>query len=119
MDKTEEKDPTSTGETAPGKKTLTRREALKRIALGAGIGIAGITLGAKAADASKHCCIAAYPDYNYQDYGGYGDYSSYGYSSWYNAYYSHNDYYSNSHSSGNSYNSYYAYSSGNYYTSYS
>jgi hypothetical protein len=98
---------------------LTRRQAIKRIAMGAGIGIAGIVFGTSVADASKHCCIDAYPDYNYQDSGGgYYNYSSYGYSSSYRSYYSLNSYYSFSNRSGNSYSSYYAYSSGNYYTSY-
>ena len=117
MKKGEEKDPVDLNK-APSEKALTRRQAIKRIAMG-GMGIAGIVLFSGIANASKHCCIDAYPDYNYQDYGG-GGYSSYGYSSYgyssYNDYYSsHNSYYSNNFAPGPGfYASYNAYSSMNY-----
>lgn len=120
MKKIEEKDSGDRKKAFSSEVTLTRREAIKRIAMGAGIGIAGIVFGASVADASKHCCIDAYPDYNYQDYGGYGNaytnsYSSYGYSSYNNYYSSHNSYYSNNfRPSPNFYGSYNAYTSMNY-----
>ncbi len=102
MKKIKEKDSADLNKACSHEETLTRRQALKRIALGAGIGIAGFMLGIGSAEASKHCCIEAYPDYNYGD-----SYSNY-YSN------SYNNSYSNSYSD-TFYHNYYNYS--NYYNS--
>lgn len=90
MKKTRQTDSADLNKASSDEETLTRRQAMKRIALGAGIGIAGFILGVKSAEASKHCCIEAYPDYNYND-----SYNNY-YSNTYNNYsYSNYDNYRN------------------------
>lgn len=90
MKKIKEKESVGPDEASSDNEGLTRRQALKRIALGAGIGIAGFMLGIGSAEASKRCCIQAYPDYNYHD-----SYNNY-YSNTYNNYsYSNYDNYRN------------------------
>lgn len=91
MKKIKEKEPVDPDKVSSDNERLTRRQAIKRIAMGAGMGIAAVVFGAKGADASKHCCIEAYPDYNYRD-DGYNNY----YNNTYNNYsYSNYDNYRN------------------------
>ena len=130
-DEVKPKDPAAPGKTSsdnaahPEEGKMTRRQAIRRIALSAGAGIAGIVLGERAARAgclnfgyTDHGgCLGyinrAIPNYNhyYNSTGAYyGSYTSYGYYS-YSGYASSNTY--------AAYGSVYDYGRSGYYGSYS
>ncbi|HYA86983.1 MAG TPA: hypothetical protein VEI57_07975 [Nitrospirota bacterium] len=93
------------------KEIMTRRQAIKRIGMSAGLGIAAIVFGALGADASKNCCIDAYPDYGYGNYysnyyhNSYSNYSNSYSNTFYHNYYNYSNYY-NSGSYDNTYKDY-------------
>ena len=88
---------------------ISRRQAIKRMALG--LGVAGVGLAAGILSGCAARSGGGYRDY----YSSYGGYSSYGYSSYSNYYSSRNSYYSNNFRPNSYfYGSYNAYSSHNY-----